>query len=219
MRVHRLTVAAAACLLLAGCAAEPDAGDPSPSASPRASASASPSPSASASPGATASPAPAPSPSASPTPSAAPEPAPEFTTTSTCQSLLDGETTQRFTASAADGWALIPDFGQRMIDQGNSIGLFVQYNGVACQWGYPSSGDAFSYGHSAISSANAKAVKSRLTADGYFARSALSGELFCLPPEQSVMGEESCFLFVGPEWFYSNVESELEMIVSQARAG
>jgi len=33
------------------------------------------------------------------------------------------------------------------------------------------------------------------------------------------MGEESCFLFAGTEWFYSNVESELEMIVSQARAG
>jgi len=209
MRVHRLTVAAAAVLLLAGCAAEPDAGAPSPSASPR--------PSASASPGATASPEPTPSPT--PTPSAEPEPAPPARTTSTCQSLLDGETTQRFAASEADGWALIPDFGQRMIDQGNPIGLFVQYSGVACQWGYPSSGDAFSYGHSAISSTDAQAVTSRLTADGYFVRSALGGELHCLPPEQSVMGEESCFLFAGTEWFYSNVESELEMIVSQARAG
>lgn len=211
MRVHRLTVAAAACLLLAGCAAEPDAGNPSPSASPRPSASASPS----ASPGATASP--EPTPAATPTPSA--EPAPPARTTSTCQSLLDGETTQRFADSAADGWAPIPDFGQRMIDQGNPIGLFVQYSGVACQWGFPSSGDAFAYGHSAISNADAQAVKSRLTADGYFARSALGGELHCLPPEESVMGEESCFLFVGNEWFYSNVESELEMIVSQARAG
>lgn len=208
MRVHHLTVAAAALLLLAGCAAEPDAGAPSASPSPRPSASAS----ASATPGGTA--APDPSPSATPTPSAEPEP--PARTTSTCQSLLDGETTQRFADSAADGWALIPDFGQRMIDQGTAIGLFVQYNGVACQWGYPSSGDAFSYAHSAISTADAQAVKSRFTADGYFSRSALGGELYCLPPEQSVMGEESCFLFVGSEWFYSNVESELEMLVAQA---
>lgn len=211
MRIHRLTAAAAALLLLAGCAAEPDAGDPSTSPSPRPSASASASPDASSSP--------EPVPSESPAPSAEPEPAPPARTTSTCQSLLDGETTQRFADSAADGWALIPDFGQRMIDQGNPIGLFVQYSGVACQWGYPSSGDAFSYGHSAVSDSDAQAVKSRFTADGYFARSALGGELLCLPPEESVMGEESCFLFVGTEWFYSNVESELEMIVSQARAG
>ncbi|MET3768512.1 hypothetical protein ABIB15_001194 [Marisediminicola sp. UYEF4] len=199
-----MTVAVAAFLLLAGCAAEPDGGAPSASPSPRPSATSSVTPS------------PDPSPSTTPTPTSEPEPAPPARTTSTCQSLLDGETSQRFADSAADGWALIPDFGQRMIDQANPIGLFVQYNGVACQWGYPSSGDAFSYGHSAISIADAQAVKSRLTADGYSSRSALGGELYCLPPEQSVMGEQSCFLFVGGEWFYSNVESELEMIVAQA---
>lgn len=209
MRVHHLTIAAAACLLLAGCAAEPDAGGSSPSASPRPSASASPSDA----------PSPSPSPSPTATPSAAPDAAPPQRTTSTCPSLLDSETTQRFAASEADGWMPIPDFGQRMVDQGNPIGLFVQYGGVACQWGYPSSGDAFSYGHSAISSADARAVQSRLTSDGYFARSAFGGELYCLPAERSVMGEESCFLFTGTEWFYSNVEDELEMIVSQARAG
>ncbi|MET3768515.1 hypothetical protein ABIB15_001197 [Marisediminicola sp. UYEF4] len=208
MRVHHLSVAVLACVLLAGCAAEPDAGGPSASPSPRPSASASPSPEPTGSA--------APAPSAEPGPTPTPPPA---TTTSTCRSLLDAETTQRFADSAADGWAFIPDFGQRMIDEGNPIGLFVQYGGVACQWGFPSSSTAFTYGHSAISGADAQAVKSRLTADGYSARSALGGELYCQPPELTDIVWPGCFLFVGTEWFHSSVESELEMIVSQARAG
>ena len=207
MRAHRLTVAAAACLVLAGCAAPPDAGDLSASTSPR--------PSASASPGPTASP--EPTPSAAPPPSAEPEPAPPARTTSTCQSLLDGEITQGFAASAADGWALNPDFGQQMIDEGSPIGLFVQYNGVACLWGYPSTDNVFAYGHSAISNTDAQAVTSRLTTEGYLTSSALGGELYCSPPEES--SGWGCFLFAGTEWFYSNIESQLERIVSQARAG
>lgn len=218
MRV-RIVTTIAVCLVLAGCTGSPvlnPGASGAPSASPRPSAS--PSPTASPAPSAT--PTPTPSSSATPTPSPTPAPAPTAAPAEpndACAGLIDAETTARFADSAGSGWAPIDDFGDRMVAEGNVIGLFVEYGGVACQWGFPSSSDAFNYGYSPISAANAASVKSRLLAEGHVQSAALGGELYCLPVELSPVGGESCFLFEGDEWFYSNVASELGMIVSQAR--
>jgi|GEM_PF-1795547 len=219
----RIVTTIAVCLALAGCTGspmlDPDASG-SPSASPRPSASPSPtaSPAPSASPSTTPSPSPTPSATPAPRPSPTPAPtAPPAEAADACAALLDAETAARFADSAASGWGPIDDFGDRMVAEGNVSGLFVEYGGVACQWGYPSSGDAFSYGQSAISAANAASVKSRLLSEGYVQSAGLGGELYCLPVELSPTGDESCFLFVGGEWFYTSIASELEMIVSQSR--
>lgn len=164
-----------------------------------------------------ASPDPSPSPSDQAEPSPSPSTAPPVSTV-TCDSLLDEDTKATFAEYSADGWAEAPDFAQRAIDEGNLVGEFVELGGVACQWGFPDSDSVYNYGYSAISAADATAIKERLVAEGALLTQEFGGDLYCYP-DVSGLGYEDCYLFLGTEWFHSLFRSEFEMLVSQAHLG
>jgi len=194
MRVPVL-VAVVSCLLVSGCAATAPA-DPGPGG--RDPAGASPS---------TASPSPTPaspsptraSPSSTPSPTAQPFIAPTQVSATrwACEALLDAATIDRF---AAAGYDFSEDFGDRMVAQGQRVGLFVEYGGVVCQWGVPDTGDSVVHGQSPISEAAASAVVAGLVDEGYTRETALGGDLYCLVGDEEG-ARESCFLFEGGHWF------------------
>ncbi len=84
---------------------------------------------------------------ASPTPSETPseEPTPEPVT---CESVLDPNT---ITGFAGFGISQNLDFVQKVRDEGSSLALFADNDGIICQWGFPSGAATMIYGYSRIS--------------------------------------------------------------------
>lgn len=188
MRVPAL-VAIVSCLLVAGCAATAPA-DPDPAGAPGSSA---------ASPEASTPPVPSPTPIPTPAPTPQPfiAPAAVSATRWACEALLDAATIDEYLAA---GFMFTEDFADRMVAEGQRIGLFVEYGGVVCQWGVPNSGDSVVYGQSSITEANAAAVVAGLVAEGYTREAAHGGELYCLVDDEERVRED-CFLFAGGDWF------------------
>lgn len=188
MRVPTL-VAVVSCLLVSGCATAAPA-DPDLAAGPGSAAA---SPEASASP--TASPAPSPTPSPTPQPFIAP--AAVSANRWACEALLDAVTLDEY---AAAGFVFSEDFADRVVAEGWTLGKFVEYGGVACEWGVPQSGDYVRYGQSPITAEDAAAEVARLVAEGYPREAAYGGDLYCQLNDEEPPRED-CFLFVDGEWF------------------
>lgn len=209
MRAHAIVVSlTASLLLLCGCTPSPVPQAPSASPDPL--------------PGVVASPSPRPSPSPSPSSTGTDDgreaevPVDTAPSAVTCASLLDEQTTSDFAAAADDGWTYLHDFEQRMIDQGNLVAKFVEFGGVACQWGHPSTDNIFSYAWSPITESDARQVEHDFTAQGYRQTGEFGGRLHCDAPHDSSLEYDHCFLFLEGEWLYSTARSEFGMLLAQA---
>lgn len=135
----------------------------------------------------------------------------------TCLSLLDDSTTAAFAAAAADGWSYSEDFEQRLVDQGHPLAKFVEWGGVACQWGYPNTDhNVYEYAWSPITDVDARKIELDLAERGHAQTDEFGGRLHCIRPSESALGYDDCYLLHGDEWLYSANRSELPMLVAQA---
>ncbi len=159
-------------------------------------------------------PTPTPPPSAdaaTPTPSASPsaEPAPPLDIKpATCENLLDPVTTERIAAEGGgSGLQIIPGWADKMQDEGNLLGRFVEFGGVSCAVGFVPGDNISPYAWSPIDEESKIAVQVQLTSEQFAPRADPEGELWCLPGELSTNGLEACYLFRDNDWFFTDTPS------------
>jgi hypothetical protein len=140
-----------------------------------------------------------------------PTPTPTFVPAKyTCDSLLPPATLAVFKSKASDGFALQPDFTQRVHNYDPNLSLFDDYGGILCQWAYPEGGNPVDYGFSPITAAQSTTEQTTLTTNGYVASKGDNGTLLANPDTTDF---PDTYLFIDGYWFYASEKSLLDLIV------
>ena len=129
---------------------------------------------------------------ASPTPSETPseEPAPEPVT---CESVLDPATIAEF---AGFGVVQNLEFAQKVHDEGSSLALFDDNDGIICQWGFPNGAATMIYGYSRISYDDMIVAQNHAGGDLGATVSAYGGaNLYSVPFGENIDGGPEYYLF------------------------
>jgi hypothetical protein len=169
--------------------------------------------------------APSPSVSADPgqaSPSASPsaDPAPPIDIKpATCENLLDPVTSERIAAEGeTSGLQIIPGWADKMQDEGNLLGRFVEFGGVSCAVGFVPGDNISPYAWSPIDEESTVAVQVQLTSEQFAPRPDALGELWCLPAELATNGLEACYLFRDADWFFTDTPSLMQGYVDRLDA-
>lgn len=154
-----------------------------------------------------------PTPSASATPSE--EPAPEPVT---CESVLDPAT---ITGFAGFGISQNLDFVQKVRDEGSSLALFADNNGIICQWGFPNGAATMIYGYSRISYDDMIVAQNHVGGDLGATVSAYAGaNLYSVPFGENVDGGPEYYLFGDDSdpskiyWMYAYTTEVLDQMLA-----
>jgi hypothetical protein len=148
-----------------------------------------------------------------PTASHTPKPAPTPTfvpANYTCQSILPPATLAVFKGKQADGFALQPDFTDRVHNFDPIRSEFDDFGGILCQWAYSGGSNSVDYGYSPITTTQASTEQDALTASGYTASKKDNGTVLANPDTTDF---PDVFLFINGYWMYASQSSLLDLIV------
>jgi hypothetical protein len=129
----------------------------------------------------------------------------------TCETILPPTTLAVFAGQEKDGFTLQDDFAERSRAFGSDLVYFVDYNGILCQWGYPSGTEPIDYGFSAITAANATERIARLSEGGFVETDDPRGTLLINADTESFPGS---YLFLDDYWLYASQPDMLDLIAA-----
>jgi hypothetical protein len=140
-----------------------------------------------------------------------PKPTPTFVAEKyTCQSILPPATLAVFKSKTADGFALQPDYTERVHNFSPTLSLFDTYGGILCQWAYPEGANSVDYGFSPITASQAATQEAGLETDGYVATKKDNGTVLA---NTDTTDFPDTYLFINGYWFYASQTSLLDLIV------
>ncbi|MEY2848244.1 MAG: hypothetical protein RI885_909 [Actinomycetota bacterium] len=157
---------------------------------------------------------------ASPSASASADPAPPIDIKpATCENMLEPVTAERIaTEGSSTGLQIIPGWADKMQDEGNLLGRFVEFGGVSCAVGFVPGDNISPYAWSPIDEESTVAVQVQLTSEQFEPRPDPLGELWCLPAELAANGAEPCYLFRDADWFFTDTASLMQGYVDRLDA-
>jgi hypothetical protein len=129
----------------------------------------------------------------------------------TCETILPATTLAVFAGQEKDGFTLQADFVQRTRDFGSDLIYFVDYDGILCQWGYPSGTEPIDYGFSPITDADATERITRLSEGGFVETDDPRGILLLNADTESFPGS---YLFFDGYWLYASQPDMLDLIAA-----
>jgi len=128
----------------------------------------------------------------------------------TCSSILPPATLAIFKSKSSAGFALQPDYLQRMQNIGSNLVTFNTYGGILCQWAYPDTQNSVDYAFSSITDANTTTQEATLTQTGYVGSAKDHGTLYANTDTADYPDE---YLFIRGYWFQASSDSVMQLIV------
>lgn len=133
-------------------------------------------------------------PTASPTPTKDPV---------TCQTLVTPAALHKLTS---DGSEFNEDFEGRIRDEPAVFGLrtFLDYGGLACQWGFPNSDSVTVLGYSPLTAERAASARANLLSEGWTPSMQADGsEIWTTADVDSSLGYRPAYVFTAGSWRYA----------------
>jgi hypothetical protein len=144
-------------------------------------------------------------------PTPTPTPTPAFSVQSyTCSSILPPATLTVFKSKSSAGFALAPDYLQRMQNIGSHLVSFNTYGGILCQWSYPDAENSVDYAFSPITSQEAATQQQSLTSTGYVGTAKYHGTLYANTDTADYPDE---YLFIQGYWFQASTDAVMQLII------
>lgn len=137
---------------------------------------------------------PAPSPTPTPTPTKEPV---------TCQTLVTPAALQKLTSGGSEFDA---DFEEKVRSEAATFGLrtFLNYGGLACQWGFPGSDNVTVLGYSPLTAGQAAAARTSLLNEGWTSATQADGsEIWTTADVDSYLGYRPAYVFTAGSWRYA----------------
>lgn len=143
---------------------------------------------------------PAPSTSTSRPSTPSPTPAKEPVT---CQTLVTPAALQKLTSGGSE---FNEDFEGRVRGEPAVFGLrtFLDYGGLACQWGFPNSDSVTVLGYSPLTAGQAAIARTNLLSEGWTPATQADGsEIWTTTDLDSFMGYSPAYVFTAGSWRYA----------------
>ncbi|MCU1556522.1 MAG: hypothetical protein JWN09_517 [Microbacteriaceae bacterium] len=152
-----------------------------------------------------------PSPSVSASPSSAPSESPTPVALS-CENIV---TPAAYTDLTTGENEFSYDFETRMREENNDLVRFLDYGGVACQWGHPNSDTVVVLAYSPITEEQAVAERQYLTDKGWKqSKQADGSDTWATPDLESYLGNQPTYVFRPGNWRYALDASSLPYFTS-----
>ena len=129
----------------------------------------------------------------------------------TCETLLPAGMLTEFQSLEDDGFVLQADFEERVRNYGGALVKFADFDGILCQWAYPSGTEPFDYAYSPITESDAAAQRAQLVDGGYVEEETERGTLVVNPDTANF---PDAYLFIDGYWFYASEREPLELMVN-----